>query len=60
MKTNFIKTTDVNTAQKLIELGFQQISCVDDCHVFINKGQINFEKNNISKENIIFTNTLFL
>ncbi len=60
-QAKFIKTTDIHTAQKLVEAGFTQVQCAYGVHVFLNEsGQMNFEKNNIDKSELIFSDMLFL
>ena len=42
MKQNFIKTTDVSTAEKLSSLGFQRIDITNGIYTFLNSGKIQY------------------
>ena len=42
MKQNFIKTTDVLTAEKLSSLGFQRIDITNGIYTFLNSGKIQY------------------
>ena len=42
MKQNFIKTSDVSTAETLIRLGFQQIDEQGGIYTFLNTGKLQF------------------
>ena len=53
-KQNFIKTSDKETADKLIAAGFQLVS-QDGVYTFLNQvGNLNFE--NIDIKKIVYTN----
>ena len=54
MKQNFIKTTDVSTAEKLSSLGFQRI----DIYTFLNSGKIQFSNDDIDKRKFQYSNML--
>lgn len=54
MDRNFIQTSDKETAEKLINLGFKQIYSDGTNYVFINDGK----KQNFEKEKIVYTNNL--
>ena len=56
-KQNFIKTTDKETADKLIAEGFQLVSNESGVYTFLNQvGKFNFENVDIKK--MVYTNTL--
>lgn len=59
MKYNFIKTSDKDTADKLLNCGFQLVSNACGIYTFLNQSQkkINFE--NIDVKRIVYANTLF-
>lgn len=42
MKQNFIKTSDSETASKMINLGFQKIDEQNGIYTFLNTGTIRF------------------
>ncbi len=58
MKQNFIKTTDKETAEKLMLLGFQLISCDGSMHTFLNQPPKNFNFENIDIKKLAYTNML--
>lgn len=60
MKEKFIKTTDVETANKLISLGFALVSQIGNVYTFLNEvpQSITFESVNQSK--IVYDNKLSL
>lgn len=58
MKQNFIKTTDVSTAEKLSSLGFQRIDITDGIYTFLNSGKIQFSNDDIDKRKIQYSNML--
>lgn len=56
-KQNFIKTTDKETADKLIAAGFQLMSNERGVYTFLNQvGNCNFE--NVDVKKMVYTNTL--
>jgi hypothetical protein len=58
MEQNFIKTTDVSTAEKLSSLGFQRIDITNGIYTFLNSGKIQFSNNDIDKRKIQYSNML--
>ena len=58
MKQNFIKTTDVSTAEKLSFLGFQRIDITNGIYTFLNSGKIQFSNDDIDKRKIQYSNML--
>lgn len=58
MKQNFIKTSDVSTAETLIRLGFQQIDEQGDIYTFLNTSKLQFSDSDIDKSKIQYTNAL--
>lgn len=58
MEQNFIKTTDVSTAEKLFSLGFQRIDITNGIYTFLNSGKIQFSNNDIDKRKIQYSNML--
>ena len=56
-KQNFIKTTYKETADKLIEEGFQLISQDGGVYTFLNAVN-NFNFENVDTKKIVYTNTL--
>lgn len=58
MKQNFIKTTDVSTAEKLSSLGFQRIDITNGIYTFLNSGKIQFSSDDIDKRKIQYSNML--
>lgn len=59
-KQNFIKTTDKETAEKLMSLGFQLVSQDSSCYTFLNQVPTNFSFDETDKKNIYYTNMLSL
>lgn len=57
MKQNFIRTTDGETAEQLVKLGFQKIDESNGIYVFLNCGKKQFEEN-LDKSKIQYTNIL--
>jgi hypothetical protein len=57
-KKNFIKTTDKETADKLISLGFQLVSQDGNIYTFLNQHMQNFNFEEADKKKIVYTNTL--
>ena len=58
MKQNFIKTTDKETADKLILCGFQLISHVGDMYTFLNQTHKNFSFDEVDKNKYAYSNIL--
>ena len=58
MKQNFIKTSDVSTAETLIRLGFQQIDEQGGIYTFLNTDKLQFSDGDIDKSKIQYSNTL--
>ena len=56
-KQNFIKTKDKETADKLIDLGFQLVSLEDNVYTFLNAAN-NFNFENIDTNKMVYTNML--
>ena len=57
-KQNFIKTTDRETADKLISSGFQLVSTCGNAYTFLNDIPKNFTFDEVSKKKIAYTNIL--
>ena len=55
---NFIKTTDQETARKLLECGFQLVSQAGDIYTFLNQLPNNFNFDNVDKTKIVYDNIL--
>lgn len=58
MKQNFVKTTDVSTAEKLSSLGFQRIDITNGIYTFLNSGKIQFSNDDIDIRKIQYSNML--
>lgn len=58
MKQNFIKTTDKETADKLMFCGFQLVSHVGDMYTFLNQPPKNFSFDEIDKKKYAYSNIL--
>ena len=58
MKQNFIKTSDSETASKLLELGFQKVDNTNGIYTFLNTGKNQFSENDIDKSKIQYSNIL--
>ena len=56
MKTNFIKTSDLDTANKLKLNGFTEVSKEGEFYVFLNDGKQNFSEDDSKK--MMYTNIL--
>lgn len=56
MKYNFIRTTDAETKNQLINLGFKLVSQDGNSFIFINDKNLSFEYSN--KDKIKYTNIL--
>lgn len=57
---NFIKTTDIETADKLLICGFQLVSQVGNIYTFLNQPPKNFNFDAIDKKKIVYDNILSL
>lgn len=55
---NFLKTTDKETADKLISVGFQLISKVGDVYTFLNQPSQNFNFDETDRKKVAYTNVL--
>lgn len=58
MKQNFIKTSDSETASKMINLGFQKIDEQNGIYTFLNTVTIQFSNDDIDKKKIQYSNML--
>lgn len=58
IKQNFIKTTDKETANKLIACGLQLVSHVGGVYTFLNNPSENFSSSSIDNTKCYFTNIL--
>lgn len=60
MNKKFIKTTDTETANKLIALGFNLISHIGSVYTFLNETpqKLNFES--VDKTKVVYDNKLIL
>lgn len=57
MKQNFIKTSDSETASKMINLGFQEIDEQNGIYTFLNTDKMQFS-DDIDKSKIQYSNNL--
>lgn len=57
-KQNFIKTTDKETADKLISYGFQLVSQSGNVYTFLNQPPKNFVFDEVDKKKMAYTNIL--
>ena len=57
-KKNFIKTTDKETADKLVFAGFQLVSQDSGVYTFLNRTPTNFSFDEADKKKMAYTNTL--
>lgn len=57
---NFIKTTDKETADKLIAYGFQLVAHVGSIYTFLNETPQNFHFDAVDKKKIVYDNMLSL
>ena len=55
---NFIKTTDKETADKLISVGFQLVSQNGNVYTFLNQLPSNFSFDEVDEKKMAYTNTL--
>jgi hypothetical protein len=60
MEKKFIKTTDTETANKLIAYGFKLVSQVGNVYTFINDVPKNFNFESIDTKKIVYNNTIGL
>ena len=60
MEKTFIKTTDIETANQLIALGFQLISHIGNVHTFLNETPRNMTFESIDQTKIAYDNKLNL
>ena len=60
MEKKFIKTTDTETANKLIALGFQLISHIGNVHTFLNEMPKNMTFESVDQTKIAYDNKLSL
>lgn len=59
-KQNFIKTTDKETADKLVSVGFQLVSQSGNTYTFLNQIPQNFSFDDVDKKKMVYTNILSL
>ena len=59
-KQNFIITTDKETADKLISVGFQLVSHNGSSYTFLNQLPKNFNFDGVDKKKMVYTNMLSL
>ena len=57
---NFIKTTDTETANKLISCGFQLVSHIGNVYTFLNQLPKNFNFDSVDKKKVVYDNKLSL
>lgn len=57
-KQNFIKTTDKDTADKLISEGFQLVSQSGSVYTFLNQPPKSFSFDEVDRKKIAYTNIL--
>jgi hypothetical protein len=57
---NFIKTTDAETANKLIALGFNLISHIGSVYTFLNETPHNLTFDSVDRTKIVYDNKLSL
>lgn len=60
MDKKFIKTTDVDTANKLLTLGFKLVSHTGNVHTFLNEVPQNMTFESVDKTKIVYDNKLSL
>lgn len=60
MEKKFIKTTDVETANKLIALGFQQLTHIGNVYTFLNEIPQNMTFEFVDQTKIAYDNKLSL
>ena len=60
MKKKFIKTTDIETANKLMAYGFTLVSQMGSVYTFINEAPKNFNFESVDAKKIVYDNILSL
>ena len=60
MDKKFIKTTDVETANKLTALGFRLVAHIGNVHTFLNETPRNMTFESVDKTKIVYDNKLSL
>ena len=60
MKKTFIKTTDVETADKLITLNFKLVSHIGDVYTFLNEIPQTLTFESVDQTKIVYDNKLSL
>ena len=60
MEKKFIKTTDTETANKLIALGFKLISHIGSIYTFLNEAPQKLMFESVDKTKIVYDNILSL
>lgn len=58
LKATFVSTSDLETRNKLLELGFQEIENSNNKYTFINTNPLTFEEDDIDKLKLQYTNML--
>jgi hypothetical protein len=59
-KQNFIKTTDIETANKLISFGFKLVSQIGSVYTFLNETTQSIVFESVDKSKIVYDNKLNL
>lgn len=57
---NFIKTTDKETADRLITCGFKLVAHIGSIYTFLNEAPQNFNFDAVDKKKIVYDNMLSL
>ena len=60
MDKKFIKTTDAETANKLISFGFTLVSHIGNIYTFINETPKNFTFESVDSKKLVYDNILSL
>ena len=60
MEKKFIKTTDTETANKLIAYGFKLVSHIGNIYTFLNDAPMNFVFDAMDKKMIVYDDKLSL
>ena len=60
MDQKFIKTTDAETANKLIAFGFTLVSHIGNIYTFINETPKNFTFESVDSKKLVYDNILSL
>ena len=60
MEKKFIKTTDVETANKLIAFGFKLVSNIGNVYIFLNEVPQKLNFDSVDKTKIVYDNKLSL